>query len=306
MNDTPTYGDRYALRRWPQEGLRQRAKGRLGLIAMRCFPARAARLREEYFTHHGRRTRLLDRLIGCGIAYQALRRGDLGNLAEYHRRFWAGSNTQAFHDSAEERFKAAFLTFYTPVIDALEQFLDDRGEMTTFCEVGAGVGLLLDYLAKRFDRVERLIGIDLSEATIQQNRETFSDPRMEFVAGDALEFIETHGQPNWVYLTHNGVLEYLQPETVDRYFALIAEWGPAAVVLIEPIGLNHDLDTQPESWPYGQEFSISHNYPYRLRQAGFDIQYQDEANVYGVRVILILATIGVAARESTAENAKNA
>ncbi|MBC8217135.1 MAG: hypothetical protein H8E73_01605, partial [Planctomycetes bacterium] len=90
----------------------------------------------------------------------------------------------------------------------------------------------------------------------------------------------------------NGVLEYLPPESVDRYFALIAGLKPAAVVLIEPIGLNHDLDTQPESWPYGQEFSLSHNYPHRLRQAGFEIKYQHEVNVYGVRVILILAATG--------------
>jgi len=261
------------------------------LLLMRVFPARAARLREEYFTHHERHTSLLDRLIGCGIAYKALHGGSLGDLAQYHRQFWAGGNTEAFHDLAEERFEAAFLTFYTPVIDALEAFLDGRGETTTFCEVGAGIGLLLDYLAKRFDHVERLIGIDLSEATIKRNRDTFADPRMEFVAGDALEFIETHGQPNWVYLTHNGVLEYLQPEAVDRYFALIAGLEPATVVLIEPIGLNHDLDTQPESWPYGQEFSISHNYPYRLRQAGFEIHYRQEVNVYGVRVIMVLAAI---------------
>jgi len=176
--DTSEHGDKYALRHWSQEGWRQKAKGLVGLLLMRMFPGRAAALRQGYFTHHGRHGRLLDRLIGCGIAYRALHSGDFEDLAEFHRRFWEGENTGAFHDTAEKRFKAAFLAFYTSVIDELEKFLDDGNTMTTFCEVGAGVGLLLDYLTKRFERVERFIGIDLSRATIEQNRETFTDPRL--------------------------------------------------------------------------------------------------------------------------------
>jgi len=291
MEDESANGDRYALRQWIEDSPRQKAKGLLGSVLMTVFPARAAALRRSDFTHHGRRASLLNRLIGAGIAYRALRDKDFDSLADYHRKFWGGERAKAFHDKAPVRFDAAFRKFYTPVIDELEAFLGTNGKLSTFCEIGSGSGLLMDYLAKRFEQVERLIGIDLCETTSAAAREAYPDPRMEFVAGDALEYIREKGRPNWVYLTHNGVLEYFEPEAVKRFLDLVADSKPAAVVLIEPIGLNHDLDTQTESWPYGQEFSFSHNYPYLLEQRGFRVVYRHEVTVYGVRVILVLASI---------------
>lgn len=290
MPDSAIPQERYSLRDWGKETSRQKAKGILGAAMAAIFRARAARLAEEDFTAHGRRG-LLDRLIGAGMAYRALRRGSLEDIAEYHRRYWGGKSGTAFHEEAPVRFEAAFKKFYTPVIDELEKFLPAHDSMSTICEIGTGAGLLLEYLAERFPQIKRLIGIDLSEETTAENRRKYPSSRMEFAAGDAAEYIKAHGEPNWVYVTHNGVFEYFAPEAVMEVLSLVAGLRPAALVTIEPLGLDHDLETQCESWPYGQEFSFSHNYPHMLKEAGFEILYRHEVNVYGVRVILLLSAI---------------
>jgi hypothetical protein len=291
VSNMSTGSDRFALRQWTRDSPKQKVKGLVGSVLMRLFPVRAKALKECDFTHCGRRRSVLNRLIGAGVAYRALRRRDFGSLADYHRQFWGGEHAKAYHDAFPERFQAVFLRYYVPLIDELERFLKTRAAMTTFCEIGSGGGLLIDYLAKRFEHAERLIGIDLDAVTTAAARKAFPDPRMEFVAANALAYLETHGRPNWVYLTQNGVLEYFEPEAVERFFRLVAKLKPAAVALIEPVGMNHDLDTQPASWPYGQEFGFSHNYPYLLEKHGFQVMYRQEELVFGMRVILILAAI---------------
>lgn len=254
------------------------------------FPGRAAALEAERFTHHGRQSSALDRLIGAGIAYRALRRKDFGRLAGCHLRFWSGAGSATFHAAAAERFDSVFLRHYAPLIDELERFLGHDGPMPTVCEIGSGSGLLMHYLAKRLSRVERFIGIDLCEATTTQARASCQDSRLEFVSGDAMDFIGANGGPNWVYITHNGVLEYFAPEAARRFFEMVSKLRPATLALIEPVGLDHDLDRQPESCPYGQEFAFSHNYPLLLKSNGFRIVYQHEEPVFDSRVLMILAT----------------
>ncbi|NQU41030.1 MAG: class I SAM-dependent methyltransferase [Lentisphaerae bacterium] len=289
MDSTPASDDRFSLRQWSQDSAKQKAKGWLGRVLMRLFPARAALLQKSDFTHHGRRASLLNRLIGAGIAYQALRHRDFGRLGEYHRKFWGGEHAKAYHADAPERFEAVFLRYYTPLIDALEGVLEPAGIGATFCEIGSGAGLLVDYLARRFTSAERLIGIDLDPVTTAEARAAFPDSKLEFIAADALDYIGAHGRPNWVYLTQNGVLEYFDPDAIERFFRLVAAQKPAVVALIEPVGMNHDLDAQQDSCPYGQEFGFSHNYPYLLEKNGFRIVYRHEELVFGVRFLLILA-----------------
>ncbi|MBT3294595.1 MAG: class I SAM-dependent methyltransferase [Verrucomicrobia bacterium] len=287
----PEGSDRFSLRDWRQDSAKQKIKRLIGAVLVRLFPRRAAMLRENSFTHHGRRLSLLNRMIGAGIGYGALQAGDYETLGEYHRNFWGGQHAKAYHDDAPERFESVFLRYYTPLIDELERCLATRGGVPTLCEIGSGAGLMMDYLARRFKAVKRLIGVDLDAVTTAAARQAFPDPRMEFVAADALDYIEQNGQPDWVFLTQNGVLEYFPPDALDRFFRLVAGLAPAAVALIEPVARNHDLATRTESTPYGQEFGFSHNYPHRLAQHGFQVLYQHEERVFGMRTLMILATI---------------
>jgi hypothetical protein len=294
MDGTITNSDRYALRQWEHDSLKQKAKGVLGSLLMLLFPRRAKAVLEDDFTHSGRRASLLSRLIGAGIAYRELHRRDFGRLAAHHKRYWGGARAKAYHDDAPGRFESVFVRYHMPLIDRLEEFLKDHPQTKTLCEIGSGAGLVADHLAERFDFLDRYIGVDLDPVTVAAARETYSHPKLEFVAGDAVEYVETHAEPNWVYFTQNGVLEYFEPEAVERLLRVVSSRQPATMALIEPVGLNHDLEAQPESWPYGQEFSFSHNYPHLLEKHGFELLFRQEVMVCGYRYMLMLATSGEA------------
>lgn len=291
MSELVKRSDRFALRQWKHDSIKQKAKGLLGEMLLPLFPARAKALGEHGFTHHGATFSVLDRLIVAGMAYRALRRKEFGRLGEYHRKFWGGEQAKVHHDHAQDRFTTVFLKYYTPLIDELEGFMATRERPAAMCEIGSGAGLLLDYLATRFSEVERFIGLDLDPVTTEETRRAFPDPRLEFVTADAVDYIEKHGVSNWIYLTHNGVLEYFAPDILERLLRQIAALRPAAIALIEPVGKDHDFETQTDSWPYGQEFGFSHNYPHLLEKHGFRVLYRHEVDVYGVRVSLVLAEI---------------
>lgn len=290
MANQPVPSDRYALRQWEQDSARQKAKKILGLMLATLFRLRAAVLLEDNFTHHGRHVSLLDRLIGAGLAYRMLRARRFGELGYLHKRFWGGAKAKAYHDAAPDRFDSVFVRYHMPLIDKLETLLRAHREFKTLCEIGSGAGLVADYLAKRFDTITRYIAVDLDPATVAAARATYRHPKLEFVTGDATAYLNEHGASNWVLFTQNGVLEYFDPEAIDGFFTAVAALKPVTLALIEPVARDHDLETQFESWPFGQEFSFSHNYPYLLAQHGLRIIFREEVTVCGYRYLLMLAT----------------
>jgi O-methyltransferase involved in polyketide biosynthesis len=99
-----------------------------------------------------------------------------------------------------------------------------------------------------------------------------------------------------VFIANGGVFEYFLQEEVEAFLGIVArQLAPAAVVLSETIGSNHDLSTENESMVYGREMAFSHNDPYLLRNAGFKTLHQSEREGYpvdgGGRWIRLLATI---------------
>lgn len=46
------------------------------------------------------------------------------------------------------------------------------------------------------------------------------------------------------------------------------------VAITESVGTDHDLDREPQSYPYGHELAFSHNYPAILRESGFEIGWE--------------------------------
>ena len=66
-------------------------------------------------------------------------------------------------------------------------------------------------------------------------------------------------------------------EELESLYRYIAEnCKPAAVVVIETVAVDHDLDNEPDSYVYGRELAFSHNYPQLLREAGFTIEFHSE------------------------------
>lgn len=89
-------------------------------------------------------------------------------------------------------------------------------------------------------------------------------------------------------LCNGGVLEYFSPESFDKLLQTLATHPPSAIVLIEPVALDHDLENETESKVFGYENSFSHNHRYRLNKAGFEILHCTEMRIGNVRWMLML------------------
>ncbi len=127
---------------------------------------------------------------------------------------------------------------------------------------------------------------------MSENRRRITDPRIEFAVADADRWIRRSGEGNWLYFSHRGVLEYFPKPSLESLFGHIArECAPNLVFVLEPLSIDYDLSRERESRTYGVEFSLSHNYPLILREAGFDIVRQQEAAFFDHRLLGVLAEI---------------
>lgn len=265
----------------------RRALGRLG-----CFlkPATARALAAgEGPADFG----LVDRLMLAALLQRAEREGSLEAFtARQQRRFWSSGAAADFHATQEQYFEEWFLGHNRELLGELEKAVA-AGGFGALCEIGCGTGLALAELRDRLPGIQRFVGIDLSPEQIRRNQSRFTDPRVEWVAGDALAWIVDGARPGWVFLSNNGVLEYFTRGAVQELFAhLASRLRPALLSLCEPVGMEHDLGRDSGSSPYGTEHSFSHNYPHLLREAGFELLYESEVRREGHRLLRILARAG--------------
>lgn len=273
--------------------LSKNLKLRLGKFLLPLFRGRIERVEAEPFGFDGR----IHRLVRNGLYARALEQGDFAKLRGYLSKYW-GQEAKNFHDAWQDRFERMFLKHDVVVVDELEEAmasLPDNAGFDHLYEIGCGGGQVLSYLADRLTGIDELVGIDLGAEQIKANVATYDQPKMSFHAADAVEWVPTNAKPCSVVLTNGGVFEYFLKEELQSLFAHIAEiLAPAAVVVVETIGSDHDLDAHQESFVYGRELSFSHNYPHLLREAGFEIVHQSERTGYeadgGGRWLRVLAT----------------
>ncbi|MBV7337255.1 class I SAM-dependent methyltransferase [Chloroflexi bacterium TSY] len=239
------------------------------------MPARAESIkRDEFSFTSGQKRNWLDSLLRAGLIEQALAKGQSTTLEQYHYDFWQGERGHQYHSERQNRFEEIFLRHYAYLVDEINALVQTEPGYTTLCEIGSGSGQLLDYLAANVPAIERCIGIDLSEETTKTNQQTYSNPKLEFVAAGGLEWVEAHGQPNWIYLTHGGVLEYFSQENLELLLNHIGQTlAPAIFIAIEPVAVDHNLATELDSKPYGREFAFSHNYPHLFDKAHFHLKH---------------------------------
>ncbi len=212
--------------------------------------------------------------------HQAFVSRDFMRLRRFLANYWEKHGTD-FHDQWHDRFERLFLAQDSVVIDALEGIIapsDDDHRFQTLYEIGCGGGEVLNHLSDRLPSLRRLVGIDLSQEQIQRNRARFEKKTpLSFHAADAARWIPDHAAPGGVFLTNGGVLEYFLKEEIQGILAHISQHlRPAAVVIIETIGVDHHLDAEVDSYVYGREMAFSHNYPHLMREQGFEIRHLSE------------------------------
>lgn len=258
----------------PKGRLRRWVESSVGRLLVQLCPAQAQSVsRGSLPPRLGR----WERLLIAGLVEKHRRTGTLDQLAPLHAWMWRSESARSFHKLAAEEFEVTWASRERRILDPIAELTGSTdSRFRTLCEIGCGSGKVLEDVAARLPGVERLVGLDLSEAQIELNRTRTVDSRISFFAADANEWIARHGVPGTVYLTVRGVLEYFRKRDLEILFARLAkELAPSAVALIEPVPLDYDFERETESRPYSFEHSVGHNYPRLLREAGFSIRFQE-------------------------------
>jgi SAM-dependent methyltransferase len=261
-----------------------------GNFLLPFFEERAAHVEAAPF---GKPWNSLDRLLRSGLYSEAFRRKDHKRLRAFLSNYW-GNEAKNFHEFTQDRFERMFLNHDVAVIEALEEQMKSSSYEQLY-EIGCGGGQVIEYLCIRLTSLRQFTGIDLGEDQIVQNRKHYDHAKLAFETADATEWLPKHALANSIFLTNGGVLEYFLQDDLEVLFSHIGSHRkPAAVVVIETIGSDHDLETEQDSLIYGREMSFSHNYPHLLRQAGFEIVHQSDRPGYeidgGGRWLRVLAT----------------
>lgn len=262
----------------------------VGRVAEIALPQLAREIDES---RNALRAPKLKRAIIYARLRRAHARGDAAGIETALGAFWKGASGDKFHGAhSADRFRV-YREHHAAAIDRLAELLEGSGaSFTRLVEVGCGDGQVLADCVGRLPSITEAIGLDINATVIAQaTAERGSSGRLSFVHADARDWLTANPQPGTVVISNGGVLEYFSPENVDRLFQAVALARPAAMLLVEPAAPHHDLETQPESLVFGHEYSFSHNYRHRLRQAGFDVVVETETKAFGARLMLVIGLL---------------
>jgi SAM-dependent methyltransferase len=227
------------------------------------------------------------------LALQALvngleRRGDTEGIARLQQHYWSAADVVGYHEIVDSRFDTMFLGAHKAIVERLVDAARDAGAHT-LCEIGCGSGRVLAHFAAHAPAIDRFIGVDLSPQQVAVNAQRYTDPRITFVADDALAWIDAHGGDRWSFLSYGGVLEYIPQQRLADFLCTVAQRSPAVFGIVEPLAKDFDPDAERTSRHYGAERSLSHPYPAMFTQAGFSVLWREEAEVEGHRFLMLVA-----------------
>lgn len=276
---------------------RDKYLGIIGQFLLPIFPNRVEKIQSEQFTlsEFGQGRNKIDHFLRYGLVYRAIQKGDLDSLAQYHKNYWKGDAGAQYHEDYAFMFEESFVAHFAYIVEYINQIAHEADGFNSLFEIGSGSGQLLDYLAAHVNDVEKFVGIDLSPTTVKRCNERYGRSNVSFVAADGDKWIRENGQPNAVFMSHRGVLEYFPQDRLLSFFRYIREtYAPCLLITIEPVGTGHDLENTTNSQPYSNEYSFSHNYPYLIKQAGFDIlDTHLQPSTQNNHLLAVVATAGM-------------
>jgi SAM-dependent methyltransferase len=259
-----------------------------GRALVSVFPETASRLKAGHLPPAPSRWQ---RLMLAGLVDSHLRGGRLDELTALHDWVWTGDLAVDFHARAEARFTEVFLAHHAAIVPALQAAIADTdGRYSTICEIGCGSGLVLDHLHRTLGGGREYIGLDMSLRQVELNRERFAIEGLRFEAGEGLTWVLRHGQRNSIFLTYGGVLEYFPRRRLQSLLSWVAgALSPSLVAIVEPLADGHDVDSDPDSRPFGAENTFSHAYPLAFAQAGLEVRWRQEVRVGEQRWLMMVA-----------------
>lgn len=254
--------------------LKRRVRFHIGLTALQVFRKRGRKVAEHPFVDG---LNALDRTLRNGLYAQAFLDKDFPTLRRFLALYWE-EQAHHFHADWKDRFERMFLAHDQVIVEPISNAIANWDVQPELYEIGCGGGQVLAHFAEHLPHVSHLYGIDLGTEQTEINIKEFSDqPKLSFVAADAMKWIPENAKPNAILLSNGGVFEYFLEEELRTLFAHMADLdGPSVIAIVETFGTDHDLEDEPHSLPYGRELSFSHNYPSLVKEAGYTITHQSE------------------------------
>ncbi|HFC12312.1 MAG TPA: methyltransferase domain-containing protein [Anaerolineae bacterium] len=273
---------------------KEQIKQLLGTVMLPFMPARAERLAQESFSMTTGGRDFVDACLRAGLARKLLSQNKEAEIAEYHRKFWEKNNSLEYHRGVRDMVMQVFHDYFEFLIPEIKTLLAENPDFKTLIEIGSGGGDLLNYLAEQIGQLDTFVGIDLSPEITEENKSHYRNAKLRWIADNGKIWVEENGQPNNIFMTFRGVLEYFTTTDLEEMFGRIAtSMQPSIFILVEPIALTHDLATDVASHPYGTEYTFSHNYPHLLKQAGFDLRLNKLETFDDHHLCAIIATVGI-------------
>lgn len=252
----------------------------IGKILIYFFPNKTVELTEKGITFDfDNNLSKTDRLMRYALLKNAEKNKDYELLAQFHKNFWTNMG-QKFFSNDKDVLNNYFLRNNYFLFKELKTRLNTQLNVyDTMVEIGSGQGDVLNYLSAEFPHIKRFVGIDLNsnQSRINENRYR-ENKKIEFVTADGFEWIKSNKVDNVVIYTSGGVLEYSTEASLVDFFRHLSTLDNFILIVIEPIGIDVDFKTNPNSQPYGYESSFSHNYSKLFIEAGFNIWHESKIN----------------------------
>ncbi|WP_178984934.1 class I SAM-dependent methyltransferase [Winogradskyella helgolandensis] len=250
----------------------------VGNLLVYLRPEKAQQLRENGLTLVlNNNLTHVERLMRNAILNKIEKKSDYNTLESLHKSYWVNQGDD-FCSDTEARFESEFLPNWAFVFDILkEELKNETNIFKSLVEIGTGNGSVLNYLSTEFPKIEKFVGIDLSPDQTKINNEKYNgNSRLEFVAADGLDWIRENGSSHTIFVTSGGVLEYFTQPRLQEFFKEVNSLGKIIFIAIEPKGVTHNFEKNPNSELYGHERSFSHNYPKLFKEAGFNVWHNSQ------------------------------
>ncbi len=256
--------------------IQRRLKGHAGKFLMKLKPELSAAVRASPFSTSWSQS---GKLIRNALLIRAIETHDHAMICEFLRDYWSSSVSDEFYDGFAHRYETVFLAHHQGIVAEVAKVIEKTGaEINQVIEIGAGDGKILEHFSNHLEGIPIFKGMDINAAQMENNRIKHAEsPRLSFHQGDASAWLAAETRPGTLLLSNGGVLEYFTREDVRKMFQNLGTNGaPCLVVLTESIATDHDLKNESETYPYGFELSLSHNYEALLKEAGFSIGFMKD------------------------------
>lgn len=266
----------HAYRKSSDLPLQRRLKGNLGNLLMavdrkRSNEVKAAPFRQSWST--------TGKLIRNGHLQNAVASGDHALICRFLMDFWSSPAAAEFYTNLSHRYETLFLKHHQSIVgETVKACHKTGGVFHQLIELGSGDGKVIEHFSRHLPTVAEVHGIDINAEQVSSNRRVYADqPKLQFHHADIRNWIPEHASSGAVVIVNGGVLEYLtRPELRAIFEHLARKSSPCVVAITESIATDHDLENESETYPYGLELSLSHNYLAVLRECGFSIEFVND------------------------------